>query len=171
MEDVLDVVVETMDLDADTEWRLLLMDDDNEIEDLALQNNMKIKPLGTAFFLAGPKQPDHTTEEQPPVNRSSIGEYSQYRVVKTNEKGKRQARILGIDAKSLHNKKPGGTGGVWRRQRNLKEVTAVTKLSRPGCFSIRFANGTAREYECEVPSEVDEIVDKITMLKSALLNR
>mmetsp|Transcript_16323 Transcript_16323/g.22892 ORF Transcript_16323/g.22892 Transcript_16323/m.22892 type:complete len:386 (+) Transcript_16323:3-1160(+) len=165
---------------------LLLVDEDGEIEHLPLQGKMKIQSLGTSFYLSIPGEDGNEKQEEDEggVNskrtsqkiqeeegenkRSSTTQgYSEYRVVKTNVRGKRQERILGIDAKYLHNKKPGGGGGgVWRKQRSLQEVTDVTALPQSGCFSIVFSNGTKREYECVNMKERDEIVEKIKTLKS-----
>ncbi|GAB5359293.1 hypothetical protein AAMO2058_000531800 [Amorphochlora amoebiformis] len=175
VDEVIGQVIDLGMLDKNTKWTLLIMDEDGEIEPLPLQGKMRIQPLGNQFFLSNPgnknKMEDiHSIKprEEKVMDRKSLQEYSEYRVIKTNEKGKRQERILGIDAKWLYNKKPGGGGSVWRKQRSLIEVTAVTRLGQPGCFSIRFANGTAREYECGKTSELEEIVHKITVLRSAL---
>mmetsp|Transcript_33605 Transcript_33605/g.46991 ORF Transcript_33605/g.46991 Transcript_33605/m.46991 type:complete len:404 (+) Transcript_33605:72-1283(+) len=163
---------------------LLLVDEDGEIEHLPLQGKMKIEPLGTSFYLSIPEADGNekqkegvrsstgNSEKAPKERSSSIKQgYSEYRVVKTNVRGKRQERILGIDAKYLHNKKPGGSGGgVWRKQRSLQEVTDVTALPESGCFSIVFSNGTKREYECVNMKERDEIVEKIKTLKSEAMN-
>eukprot|EP00469_Lotharella_globosa_P013216 CAMPEP_0167771518 /NCGR_PEP_ID=MMETSP0111_2-20121227/326_1 /TAXON_ID=91324 /ORGANISM="Lotharella globosa, Strain CCCM811" /LENGTH=136 /DNA_ID=CAMNT_0007660887 /DNA_START=29 /DNA_END=439 /DNA_ORIENTATION=+ len=134
---------------------------------------MRIQTLGTSFFLAGPKrredqEGEREIERERKTQNENIHKYSEYQVVKTNAQGRRQERVLGIDPWNLHNKKPKGSGGVWRKQRSLKEVSEVHRLQNPGTFAIRFTNGTSREYECVDKSQVDEIIKKITVLRSNL---
>eukprot|EP00468_Gymnochlora_sp_CCMP2014_P009834 CAMPEP_0167765478 /NCGR_PEP_ID=MMETSP0110_2-20121227/14713_1 /TAXON_ID=629695 /ORGANISM="Gymnochlora sp., Strain CCMP2014" /LENGTH=125 /DNA_ID=CAMNT_0007653203 /DNA_START=33 /DNA_END=407 /DNA_ORIENTATION=+ len=125
---------------------------------------MKIVSLGLSFFLTNQEEEDSEEEEKaaaPKLDDSILRQYTEYHVIKTNEKGKRQARILGIDTRYLYNKKPSGGGSVWRKQRSLSEVSEISQsASNPGLFSIFFTNGTSRDYECAKPSQANEIILK-----------
>eukprot|EP00466_Bigelowiella_natans_P006977 jgi/Bigna1/86437/estExt_fgenesh1_pg.C_100243 len=189
---------------------LLLVDEDGEIEHLPLQGKMKIEPLGTSFYLSIPEADGNekqkegvrsstgNSEKAPKERSSSIKQgYSEYRVVKTNVRGKRQERILGIDAKNKisffnnmtttyllfypsphphpHSPPPTTTTATLvssqqeARWKWGRRVAEAEKLAG-GCFSIVFSNGTKREYECVNMKERDEIVEKIKTLKSEAMN-
>mmetsp|Transcript_30224 Transcript_30224/g.73568 ORF Transcript_30224/g.73568 Transcript_30224/m.73568 type:complete len:418 (+) Transcript_30224:81-1334(+) len=108
-------------------------------------------------------------EQQPDEKKAKFHQYSEYKVVKTNEKGKRQMRVLGIDPQFLHNKNPEDGGRrVWRKKRPLKDVKSVTRLTGKGRFAIRFANGSSREFQCVNPNQIDEVIEKLTFLCSEM---
>ncbi len=188
--DVVDHVVKLAMLDAKRGWQLLLVDEDGEVEeDLPLDKATQIMRLGTSFFLAPPPGGAGQSEgsgsagtasgESDSKNRDAdvTSDYSEYRVTKTNERGKRQSRILGIDGQCLYNKKSSGSSGisagVWRKQRQLEDVSSIVREPGRGsaAFTIVFRNGTSRKYECESEAQLEEIVRKITVLKQRLDDR
>lgn len=122
--------------------------------------------------------------------------YCEYRVIKTNQRGKRQPRIFGMDRHRIYNKTqsggdeadPGASGvfsfiqrrigtepGVSRATRDINTIASVHVVSlRPTCFCIAFKESAARdskvaqtrEYELETKMECAEIVAKLRFLIS-----
>jgi hypothetical protein len=125
--------------------------------------------------------------------------YSEYTVVKTNSRGRKQKRVLGIDESTIYNKPPRGTvasaitaalpvfntpsfmrrasveSGVQRASRPMASVASVDLIgNKEMCFNITFHDHitkktTTREYMTETITECLEIVTKINILIS--LNR
>jgi hypothetical protein len=104
----------------------------------------------------------------------SASTYSEYRVIKTNERGKRQLRVLGIDAVKIYNKHVTKNGHrrrimeVMRAYRTIKCVSSVIIHPENAlCFTIYFREKgkiISREYEAETKMECAEIVAKIRFL-------
>jgi len=110
--------------------------------------------------------------------------YSEYKVVKTNQRGRKQTRVLGIDQHSIYNKsvptvKNSKTSkisfhsmadkfSVQKKSRPMNTVVSCEVAGgRPQCFRILFTEGkkiVAREYETETKMECGEIVAKIQFL-------
>jgi hypothetical protein len=102
--------------------------------------------------------------------------YTEYRVIKTNERGKRQLRMLGIDGGMIYNKHVTKSGHrrrllqVMRAFRPIHSVQSVfihhEKLTK---FTICYREKNkiiTRDYEAETTMECAEIVAKIRFLTS-----
>lgn len=101
----------------------------------------------------------------------------EWRVVKTNERGRRQARVLGVDAQHVYNYKPQEkrtvlgllgfkTRGVEKQSRLLLSLQAVSiDDDDPVKFSLVFAESGEPEdclyYEASSPEVCEEIVGRI----------
>ena len=106
----------------------------------------------------------------------SAGAYSEYRVVKTNQRGKRQHRMFGIDRHKVYNKlvsKPAGhrrriSFEVTRAYRPISSIHSITADDRPQHFTIVYEEKggklTSRQYETETRMECAEIVAKVRFL-------
>jgi hypothetical protein len=111
------------------------------------------------------------------VTAASASEYSEWRVIKTNSKGKRQERWMGLDRHNIHNraapKAKEKTGlfsglGVSRETRPVLSILhcAVAPDSLR-CFSISYKNDDrvdTRLYEVDTPLACAEIVAKLRYL-------
>ncbi len=99
--------------------------------------------------------------------------WKEYRVIKTNQKGKRQARILSVDARFIYNKPRAGkkvmSKLVWRRRRKISDVQKLTVDESNESFTIYLADGTTRDYACESVKELREIVSKVQMAQKKAL--
>ena len=106
----------------------------------------------------------------------SASAYSEYRVVKTNQRGKRQHRMFGIDRHKVYNKlvsKPSGhrrriSFEVTRAYRPISSIHAITADDKPQHFTIVYEEKggklTSRQYETETRMECAEIVAKVRFL-------
>ena len=106
----------------------------------------------------------------------SASAYSEYRVVKTNQRGKRQHRMFGIDRHKVYNKlvsKPSGhrrriSFEVTRAYRSISSIHSITADDRAQHFTIVYEEKggklTSRQYETETRMECAEIVAKVRFL-------
>ena len=99
--------------------------------------------------------------------------YSEYRVVKTNQRGKRQQRMFGIDRHKVYNKHVASAGHrrrisfeVTRAYRWIRSIHSITAHSTSFTISYHEKGGklTQRQYETETRMECAEIVAKIRFL-------
>eukprot|EP00457_Paulinella_chromatophora_P004500 gb/GEZN01004512.1/.p1 GENE.gb/GEZN01004512.1/~~gb/GEZN01004512.1/.p1 ORF type:complete len:555 (+),score=113.60 gb/GEZN01004512.1/:97-1665(+) len=128
------------------------------------------------------------TQHQFNFDIDSAGAYCEYRVIKTNRKGKNQARVLGIDRENIHNKVSGASStkkflglkkaDVDKVSHPLRPVTSIVKcdldhMPHPGeegmYFLLTFKedNGKEKEllYKGETKIDVAEIIAKVQYLK------
>ncbi len=112
----------------------------------------------------------------------TAGAYSEYKVIKTNERGKRQTRIFGIDRHKIYNKqlrtdsssaksalKSAFSFAVQTADRSITSITSITMGEgyRANHFTISYRDKGkvfSREYETETTMECAEIVAKIRFL-------
>ena len=106
----------------------------------------------------------------------SASAYSEYRVVKTNQRGKRQHRMFGIDRHKVYNKLVSKASGhrrrisfeVTRAYRPISSIHSITADDRAQHFTIMFEEKggklTSRQYETETRMECAEIVAKVRFL-------
>ena len=133
------------------------------------------------------------TTERPDLDSFMFNEITastlqEWTVVKTNPRGKRQERIMGIDSMFIHNRRPGETGkgyystvkrtltdlsGV-KNERAIKDILDIEFI--PGSSAgivITYKEGdsgtTKIDYEAETPRDAAEIVAKITYIRKHLL--
>ena len=99
--------------------------------------------------------------------------YSEYRVVKTNQRGKRQHRMFGIDRHKVYNKHVSSAGHrrrisfeVTRAYRWIRSIHSITAHSTTFTIQYHEKGGklTQRQYETETRMECAEIVAKIRFL-------
>lgn len=117
--------------------------------------------------------------------------YSEYTVVKTNSRGRKQKRVLGIDENTIYNKPPRVVGTsttstlssfqppsfmrrssieVQKATRPISSITACERIeNKDMCFSVTFDDlekrkSVSREYKTETLTECREIVSKIQFL-------
>lgn len=107
-------------------------------------------------------------------SKQDFQQISYYSVIKTNERGRRQKRRLGIDAKAIYNEKP--SKGFMNKlssapligERPIQTVMSCQKLpNQPKRFVIQFQDHTgnlSREYETEYQTDCAEIVAKVNFL-------
>ena len=106
----------------------------------------------------------------------SASAYSEYRVVKTNQRGKKQHRMFGIDRHKVYNKLVSAASGhrrrisfeVTRAYRSISSIHAITQDDTPQHFTIvyeeRGGKLTSRQYETETRMECAEVVAKVRFL-------
>jgi len=126
-----------------------------------------------------PSTPSATSPSHFMFTKETAFAYSEYRVVKTNSRGRKQKRILGLDATRIWNKQIGLN--VRHPYRLITSVHSCEVLSDPGSFVIVFDEtpsqqlglglGTTggkvlvrREYRTETQVETAEIVAKLQFL-------
>jgi len=106
-----------------------------------------------------------------PLSREEAVLYQEFKVVKTNQRGKKQERIMGIDQEKIYNKNPLGSNqdDVHRPYRLISEVASVEVLvDQPRCFRLTFKDksGTeVRDYEADSRVVAQQIVSKIKFLR------
>lgn len=119
-----------------------------------------------------PESEIHHTSTRSFMSREFAREYTEYKVIKTNQWGKKQERIMGIDGEKIYNKNAtGGSDDVHRPFRLISEVLSIELVpNQPRCFRIAFRDkhGTeAREYAADSKIEAEKIVGKVNLLKSS----
>jgi SAPK-interacting protein 1 (Sin1), middle CRIM domain/SAPK-interacting protein 1 (Sin1), Pleckstrin-homology len=103
-------------------------------------------------------------------DHAELRRYREFNVIKTNRRGKRQKRIMGIDSEKLYNKvnKLTGKDKVQRPFRLLSEIISVDVVSRSAAsFRILFRDNNhedERQYEAESRDQCLLIVDKLKRL-------
>ena len=96
--------------------------------------------------------------------------YKEWNVVKTNRHGKRQPRVIGVDAYNIYNslRESHTTKGVHRAERPISQVQKVTwEETDPHAFSITYrerVDETTVRYRAESAFDAAEIVAKIQYL-------
>jgi len=97
--------------------------------------------------------------------------YSEYKVVKTNERGRKQKRIMGIDKNTIYNKKNQSGESIFNVHKDQRLISTCSSCSviknKPRTFQIAYREKNqiiSREYEAETKMECAEIVAKINFL-------
>jgi hypothetical protein len=163
------------DNDDEVEIDMRLMVSDLSGDELRLIN--RLEPTRRAPSFMGTSSPAmDPVPEHFIFSLESASTYSEYRVIKTNERGKRQIRVLGIDAVKIYNKHVTKNGHrrrlmeVMRAYRAIKSVSSVIIHPENAlCFTIYFREKgkiISREYEAETKMECAEIVAKIRFLSN-----
>jgi len=104
----------------------------------------------------------------------SASAYSEYRVIKTNERGKKQNRMFGIDRHKVYNKHVANAAmkrrisfQVTRAYRTIRSISSINTDSATKFSIIYFEKGgklSERQYETETKMECAEIVAKLRFL-------
>jgi len=115
------------------------------------------------------------TPAQFTFTKETAFQYNEYRVIKTNARGKKQKRLMGVDGTRIYNKQGGLNVRVPHRL--ISSVHSVEVLSDPMCFAIVFDDSGGgsftgvlptkeerREYRTETQVDCAEIVAKIQFL-------
>jgi hypothetical protein len=106
-------------------------------------------------------------------------------VIKTNTRGRRQERIMGIDQLFIHNRRLGEARGANRglnavkrliggqTERAIKDVVDIKFLpSNPAAFRITYKEGEEKvslDYEAQTSKDAAEIVAKIQYIQKHIL--
>jgi len=107
-----------------------------------------------------------------PFNKETASAYSEYTVIKTNARGRKQKRVFGVDGTTIYNKATKAT--VSRASRSIASVVSCQMITNKDMsFSICFTEGDkrkliVREYQTETYAECRQIVSKITFLVDQL---
>ena len=161
------------EIDMHTPVSQLTTDDLRLINKLDTPRRALLPPSVSSFSssASGLPHPDHFI-----FTVDSASAYSEYRVVKTNQRGKRQHRMFGIDRHKVYNKlvsKPSGhrrriSFEVTRAYRPISSIHAITADDKPQHFTIVFEEKggklTSRTYQTETMVECAEIVAKVRFL-------
>eukprot|EP00456_Euglypha_rotunda_P011723 TRINITY_DN13145_c0_g1_i5.p1 TRINITY_DN13145_c0_g1~~TRINITY_DN13145_c0_g1_i5.p1 ORF type:complete len:240 (+),score=21.33 TRINITY_DN13145_c0_g1_i5:50-721(+) len=147
-------------------------------------DNLRLVHKVPGSFSGVPSTPLSSTSVTTPshfmFSKETAFAYSEYRVIKTNARGRKQKRVLGLDATRIWNKQ--GGLNVRHPYRLITSVHSCEVLSDPLSFAIVFDEtpassqsslglGTSggkvlvrREYRTETQVESAEIVAKIQFL-------
>ena len=131
------------------------------------------------------KRPDLDSFMFNEITASTLQEWA---VIKTNMRGKRQERVMGIDSMFIHNRRPGETGKGYyssmkrtltdlsgiKNERSIKDIVEASFIPglEAGLFIIfkEKDGGTVRiEYEAETSQDAAEIIAKISYIRKHLL--
>lgn len=146
------------------------------IEEMRLLN--KMPELATPQLEVGSVNTDLRSVSETKITTEAALAYSEYAVIKTNARGRKQSRILGIDKDTIYNKEERRTTV---RTRRISFDTKVSRASRPissvvSCtmlpgkdqsFQITYHEAKkdiTREYKTETKMECQQIVAKIKFL-------
>jgi hypothetical protein len=174
-------------------------------EKMGLDMDALVVSANADQFLLMSKMPDvkaiesfELTRKNTRVNftAESACAYSEYTVIKTNSRGRKQKRVLGIDETTMYNKPPRSMvasaisaalpsfttpnfmkrasveSGVKKASRPMASVTAVELIAdKEMCFAVTFHDSekketTRREFMTETVIECREVVEKIRFLIS-----
>lgn len=111
-------------------------------------------------------------DHERPFNKDTASAYSEYIVIKTNSRGRKQKRVLGVDGTTIYNKANKAT--VSRASRSIASVASCQMIpNKDMSFSICFTEGdkrklVVREYQTETYAECRQIVSKINFLVEQL---
>ena len=139
------------------------------------------KSTGKSSAKANAKTKAGAAEPDPIImNELKAAMYEEYPVTKTNNWGKNQQRMLGIDAHKLYNKarSEGGFGGsVKHAERLIADVIhCEVNPNNPKAFSIKVReplgnNTTTLNYEAQTAEDAAKIVAKIKYNNSGQVTR
>jgi len=150
----------------------------------------KVKSSGISSAIAAEaKDRDNNPQHTFMFTKETAMAYSEYKVIKTNTRGKKQKRILGIDATNIYNmheksttkskiigrrssfEKAGAAGGVAHPFRPISTVVQCEVMQEdPQSFKIVFRDPATNslkmlQYQTETKMECAEIVAKIEYLR------
>lgn len=116
--------------------------------------------------------PDTVDPIQVVFTHALAHQYTEFIVVKTNQRGKQQKRVLGIDGNQIYNRNPNSLNlmgqriaiDVYRASRLISEVLSCEMKFDKRSFRIRFRDEEARDYEAETRVDCAQIVAKINFL-------
>jgi len=173
-------------------YKFLYMDREDIIEMKCTLSEVKADELRLMRKIPRAQQPNFladTDELATPApsqfvfTKETACAYSEYKVIKTNQRGRKQTRVLGIDQSSIYNKSVptvkakaskisfhsvADKFSVQKKSRAMNTVVSCEVVGgRPQCFRILFHEGkkiVTREYETETKMECGEIVAKIQFL-------
>lgn len=105
-----------------------------------------------------------------PANRSMNEEeakmYRQFEVIKTNKYGLRQERLLGVDAETIYNMKPGTSAGKAKNpERAITDIKEIRVFpERPNYFEIDYVKDDTDKIETKTALDCSLLVEKLRIL-------
>jgi len=174
-------------------YKFLYMDREDVLEMKMTLSEVKADELRLTRKIPRAQQPNFLSDSEDVTTpapsqfvftKETACAYSEYKVIKTNQRGRKQTRVLGIDQSSIYNKsvptvKNSKTSklsfhsmadkfSVQKKSRPMNTVVSCEVVGgRPQCFRIYFHEGkkiVTREYETETKMECGEIVAKVQFL-------